>query len=251
MGQSQASPPHPVPPIPVTATCTQPSAVSSASTPAVLPTTPLILPCTGLLGIPPALVKRITEGKFIDLGDLLPEALDWAFERSTEDRKEDKGRVKKFPISTVTDWFLAFSIYMAVSINFDPSKAKPLAIYQSIVARLAREVPGQVWLRYDRLFRQAAAANPSLAWDHREPDIWLAATSEQSRVPLLSATPSRWQSQAPAEICRRFNRGDCFLASCKFWHACSVCQQGHPARECPMLRIPARRPPPREPRRQA
>ena len=57
----------------------------------------------------------------------------------------------------------------------------------SIVARLAREVPGQVWQRYDRLLRQAAAVNSALAWDRREMDIWLAATVEHPR-PIQSSS---------------------------------------------------------------
>ena len=47
--------------------------------PAAKGTLTLVLPISGLLGIPRPLVARIREGKFIDLGDLLPEALEWAF----------------------------------------------------------------------------------------------------------------------------------------------------------------------------
>ena len=63
----------------------------------------LILPITGLLGIPGPLVLRIRSGKYVDLGDLLPEVLEWAFERLTEEKKEE-GKKKKFSVSTVADW---------------------------------------------------------------------------------------------------------------------------------------------------
>ena len=121
---------------------------------------PLILPCTGLLGIPQALVRKITEGRYIDLGDLLPEALEWAFDRSAEDKAPDKDKSRKFPVANITDWVLAFATFMAVSVHFDPSRARPLATYMSIVARLAREVPGQVWQRYDRLFPPGRRGEP-------------------------------------------------------------------------------------------
>ena len=62
----------------------------------------LVLPISGLLGIPGPLVAKIKEGKFIDLGDLLPEALEWAFERSTEERKEE-GKKKRFPVTSIAD----------------------------------------------------------------------------------------------------------------------------------------------------
>ena len=124
-------------------------------------------------------MAKIREGKFIDLGDLLPEALEWAFERSTEDRKEE-GKKKRFPVTSIADWTLSFATFMAVAVHFSPQRAVPLATYMAIVARLAREVPGDCWLRYDRSFRQAAAVNPALPWDRREPDVWLAAMVERS-----------------------------------------------------------------------
>ena len=69
-----------------------------------LPTRPrtLVLPISGLLSIPGTLVAKIKEGNLIDLRDLLPEALDWDFERSTEDRKEE-GKNKCFPVTSIAD----------------------------------------------------------------------------------------------------------------------------------------------------
>lgn len=197
------------------------------------------LPSTGLMGIPASLVKRIVDGNFVDLGELLPEALEQAFDRSTEEKPSEKR--KKFPITSVVDWMYAFSSYMAVAVHFDPGKGRPLATYMSIVALLARDVPGQVWQRYDRLFRQAAAANPALAWDRREPDIWLAATVERPRAPLTPASGSRPQGTDPEpEICRRFSRGECILPYCRYRHICGICRsRSHAARECPLV-VPRR-----------
>lgn len=209
---------------------------------------PLLLPNTGLLGIPAGLVKKIRDGNCIDLGDLLPEALEWAFKRSTED-KSDKDKRKKFHISSVTDWVLAFATFMAVTVQFKPERAAALATYMTIVARLAREVPGQVWCRYDRLFRQAAAVNPSLPWDHQESDIWLAAMAENPRAgDLGSVTVPRTSARGEeVELCRRFNRGDCPFQHCRYRHACGICRaRNHPARDCPLLQTPvppAKRPP--------
>ena len=101
----------------------------------------LSLPITGLLGIPGPLVLRIRLGKYVDLGDLLPEALEWAFERLTEEKKEE-GK-KKFPVATVADWSLAFATYMALAVHFDPKLASPLAVYMAILTRLAWEVPAR------------------------------------------------------------------------------------------------------------
>ena len=93
---------------------------------------------------------------------------------------------------------------MGVTVHFAPHRAAPLATYMAIVARLAREVPGECWLRYDRMFRQAAAVNPALPWDRREPDVWLAAMVERSAPtgggstvtpqaqPIQALCPSPW-----------------------------------------------------------
>ena len=208
----------------------------------------LILPITGLLGIPGPLVLRIRLGKYVDLGDLLLEALEWAVERLTE-REEGK---KKFSVATVADWSLAFATYMAVAVHFDPKLASPLAVYMAIVAHLTREVPGQAWLRYDKLFCQAVAVNPVLPWDRREPNVCLVVMAEQPRLGGPSfvnpgcSPPPRGGPKSAGEICKRYTRVECpSQAACKFRHACMLCKSpGHPARDCFMLRPPARRPAP-------
>ena len=206
----------------------------------------LVLPISGLLGVPGPLVAKIKEGKFIDLGDLLPEALEWAFERMCEDKKEE-GK-KRFPISSIVDWTLSFATFMAMTVHFAPHRAAPLATYMAIVARLAREVPGECWLRYDRMFRQAVAVNPALPWDRREPDVWLAAMVERSApgggssAAIPRAQPTRAQSQrAPApgaKVCWRHQSGTCY-GTCKFVHACIHClSPDHVVKDCPKRPAP-------------
>ena len=58
-----------------------------------------MLPVSGLLGILGQLVAKIKDGKFIDFGDLLPEALEWAFECMCVEKDERK----QFPITLITD----------------------------------------------------------------------------------------------------------------------------------------------------
>ena len=148
---------------------------------------------TGLPAIPAPLVKTILEGVFVDLGDLLPEYLQWAFDCSTEE-KPDKEKRKKFPIETIVDRVMAFTTFVAVRVQFAPKLAVPLATYWAIITHLALEVPGLAWQRYDRMFRQSAAGNPTLQWDRHEPDIWLVAIAEQPRQP----PPSFLQANQPS-----------------------------------------------------
>jgi len=204
--------------------------------------------------IPPQLLKSIESGKYIDMGDLLPEALSQAFDRSQRDMKDDSTTSRhKFPISTPLDWALAYSTYSAVVTHFHPAKASQMITYNNIVLRLAREVKGRVWFRYDRAFRQAAAIHPNIRWDRREPDIWLAAMSEDIRplsesaaatltTPATEPTPARRKRASDDELCYRFNRGECTSRSCRFGHKCLVCQSAaHPAKTCPILQPTRRR----------
>ena len=208
---------------------------------------PLILPTSGLPPIPAHLVTAIKDGKYIDLGDLLPEGLAEAFDRA-QDGKEDKRKRKKFPINTPMEWGLAFATYAAVVAHFHPSRAPPLLGYMSIIFRLAREVRSTAWARYDQAFRQAAALNPATRWDCRQPDIWLAALVEpcspvgSSPPPAKKAEPA--QHPIPrSEICHKWNRGECTMRNCRLKHICLACHvPSHMGKDCYLVH--PRRPPP-------
>ena len=103
-----------------------------------------------LAPIPPQMLKQIETGKYFDTGDLLPEALSEAFNKSQRENKEDPIATSKhkFPINIPLDWALAFSTYSTVVMQFHPAKANQLITYSTIVLRLAREVSRKVWFRY-------------------------------------------------------------------------------------------------------
>ena len=196
-----------------------------------------MLPVSGIPPIPQHLLKMIKQGKFVDLPNLLPEALREAqFTKARESKDETKR--KKHSISSPLDWMAAFSSYMAVAVHLKPQRAFELAGYTSIVSNLTMEGRGQTWLRYNLLFRQAAAINPELQWHKREPDIWLMAATEA--VGSSSTRPAYQQGQPPPAqhdmICRRWNRGSCTLPYCRYRHECFACREaGHITRECPSI----------------
>ena len=207
--------------------------------------------------IPPRILKSIQTGSYTDLTELLPEALADAFDRPPpKDGKDDQAPKKRFVISNALDWGLAFATFAAACSHYHPEMAPKLIAYTGIILRLAREVEGLTWLRYDKAFRQAAAINPALRWDQRQPDIWLASlTGHSSSMGLTPAAPLKEQLPAPpplkrapsaTESCFRWNRGECSSRTCKYMHDCLICHgTTHTARDCPILRPSGWRFPPR------
>ena len=178
----------------------------------------LFLPSSGRPPIPAHLVNAITTSRYIDLADLLPEALrEVQFDRTKYTLKprdkEGERNKHKFSISTPIDWTVAFSTYVYGHCGPPTAPAAfSLAAYMSIVTGLARRINGQAWCRYYQVFRQAAATNPSLEWHRRDADIWLMAladppnssTTVSRALPAASwPTPPGW----PDDVYRRWNWG--------------------------------------------
>ena len=213
-----------------------------------LPVPPLVTgpgpfpPSPGLPPIPPHLSKQVQEGKYVDLGDFLPEGLSYAFDRLREG-KEEKASGKRFPIKTPTEWSLAYGVYAAVAVHFAPQRAREMATYLVIIMRLARDRPGEAWLCYHRAFRQAAVMQPNLRWDRRDMDTWMSGDCAPSDTNTdikqdggKSDDKKEVESPSTLDPCLRFNRGDCRNQTCKFKHICLVCKSPrHGARACPCL----------------
>ena len=96
----------------------------------------------------------------------------------------------------------------------------------------SRPTPIQVAIRYDQLFRQAAARDPLLCWDTFKEDLLVWCSTRRSfRAPISSrlgppthrpnsglSTPATTNTNGPsrrthteggAEICKRYNLGNC------------------------------------------
>ena len=208
----------------------------------------------------------VQDGKYVDLGDFLPEGLAYALDRPQGEGKEEKASSRKFPIKTPLEWGLAFATYKTVATHYFPAKAREMSAYMAIILRLARDKTGDAWLRYDQAFRQAVVMRPDLQWDRRELDIWMSAeTTPPAEKDTASktdtsqeSTSSKNSSTEPERICHRFNRGDCHSQTCKFKHACLLCESDrHGASNCYFLRQASGRStrgftsPPPEPKRPA
>ena len=80
----------------------------------------LVLPVSGLPPIPLHLVKTIKQGRYVDLPDLLPEALREAQFNKTRETKEETRNKRIYCIATPLDWMAAFSAYTALAVHLKP-----------------------------------------------------------------------------------------------------------------------------------
>ena len=142
-------------------------------------------------------------------------------------RRETTSR-KRWTITSLGDWGLAFATFAAACTHYHPSKAAQLLAYSGIIFWLAQEVGGFAWQCYDQAFRQAATVNPALSWDKREPDIWLTslAGEPQSRGAGSSYSALPWKRPGGTEACLRWNWGSCYSTPCRYLRT-----QMHPVSE--------------------
>ena len=106
------------------------SVMAGPSTPIEKPTTGLVLG-GGLLSIPADLLKKVTEGSYIELSGFLPETIQESF-------LYPDGRKKKLtPIDKFTDWVLAFCCFGLASLQANPELGGDLLTFIGTVARLA------------------------------------------------------------------------------------------------------------------
>ena len=137
----------------------------------------------------------------------------------------------------------------------------------------ARRNGGDGWISYDSIFRQNAAEDESADWTCLDTFLHAATFAAQSSGagsicpycsasdhfprdcalrPLSRATTPASQSQGtnylkpcdnrdlrakaqPASfpICIRWNKGDCWLQTCRYRHSCATCPSSHQAWHCP------------------
>ena len=97
-------------------------------------------------------MQAIKYRKFVEFGDLLPEALrETKFDR-VNDKKDDSKTKRKYTIITPLDWMVSFTMFMAVAVHFNANRVLDLATYASVVLTLACDIKGSAWAKYDTLF---------------------------------------------------------------------------------------------------
>ena len=183
------------------------------------------------------MVKKIKRGEYTDFNKLLSPTDDALPGQAVALKKSRKTKRQVFDLQS---WQEAWNIYLAIRIQTAPKTTLQLVKYQTIVCQLFSAYPAASALKYDRLFREAAARSKSTTfqWDGLKEDIlvWCVTRNPfrtRQQVQTTSSTPR--QGPAPAagnasnqqgdcsvltstgqEICRRFNYGKCTKGA--EWH---------------------------------
>ena len=143
--------------------------------------------------IPVELVQRIRSGSFVDASELLPEL----FEVDAYQREGREGDRNLSGMNTPLDWAVSFATYGALLCSTDPSRGHDLFAYMGIVLQMARSLPRDEWLRYDRAFRQMTVMNPSLPWSEVDYPLWLS---------IVQPDASMLQSEGSQELAEAIGR---------------------------------------------
>ena len=123
----------------------------------------------GLPPIPGKLARRIEEGHFIEMAELLPECLSTQCEG---DDQSNATKSKRKTITTILEWMQCFGIYTAIISHKEPHRVVDLLGYQHLIIQAHQEYQGDCWLSYDWQFRLRAAANPSNSWSVIDTTLW-------------------------------------------------------------------------------
>ena len=231
--------------------------------------------------LPHTIISKILTLQYFDLSLLLPSNL--ALARNTQQIRVhvggDDGQQllvsrrpqNKKPISSISDWMLAFCTYAAVITTADHTRGPDLFEYARIIVQAEHEYKDDSWLRYDTAFRTRAANRHLVRWADIDSTLWNRAFSGMSKAtaccsicldtshsmvdcPLYSqgsaprrntlpAGPSNSSGSIPStsiirQVCINWNRGKCRFPNCRRAHVCATqgCGGEHKYPDCPKRR---------------
>lgn len=76
-------------------------------------------------------------------------------------------------MTDLASWLEAWNTFFLIRIHASPHSSLELAKYQALICRLFSGYPPSSCLRYDELFRQAAAWDPLAPWDELKDDLFV------------------------------------------------------------------------------
>ena len=220
---------------------------STADTPS-LSYSPSSIVAEGMPPIPVKLIEKIRKWEYVDLVCLLEDhnthPVSFTLNEAGQWVPEQQKRRKL--ITDIFTWIQAYSRYMAVLLSSDTTtreEATGLAAHLHLVLQLSQDL-GSQWLKYDRDFREWAAAKSLRKWGDLNFPIYGQCLAAQQRQALPSVTPKtpRGQNQfdkrksspySNSNVCLKWNfRSHCDRTPCPYAHRCFHCGRQHKGKDC-------------------
>lgn len=159
----------------------------------------------------------------------------------------DRVQSKKKTITDIVTWLQAYTRFMAALVSADStSKVESVGLiaHLHLILQLHRDLAGPQWLRYDKEFREWAAARGVRKWGELNLTIYGRCLSGQS-LPRETARgqsthypgDKRKGTMHTSELaCFKWNFGEgCSKSPCRFPHTCLHCGGAHRAKGCHLL----------------
>ena len=131
-----------------------------------------IQPVSSLPPISSAVMRRIRNGEFVEFECLLSVAPSSPneFTVSMSDSGDSPAislapRSSRAKITDLNSWWLAWSTFIQVYLQFFPHRMKQVLAYQASITQFSTQFVFSDVYTYDRLFRQRMALEPHLKWD--------------------------------------------------------------------------------------
>ena len=122
--------------------------------------------------VPSCLRRKIRRGEYVDFAKLLlPTHTPPLFQLLLKPKKKPKEA--KHTLTDLGTWLEAWNRFLCCRLSYSPSTGLEMAKYQTLLVMLFSHHPPQHCLEYDRLFHQAAVADPSLRWNTIKDDIYV------------------------------------------------------------------------------
>lgn len=199
--------------------------------------------------LPRKTVEAIQEGAFVEFA-YFPVLEEGPVDGEGRDGQGDSGegngssrkKKERREVPDILWWSTCFSLYQAAWATKEPKMWLPLSAYREVIFRLARRHPWALVAKYDRRFRQEAAALESPKWEKEKMTlIWeIMPPSGQSKgegrgYGAGGDVSSKRNEPRKKGYCFRFNKegGNCvFGQQCRFGHSCAKCGGDHPRYRC-------------------
>ena len=131
---------------------------------------PPVLISSGLPPVPAKLVKRIQQGSFVEMVELLPETL--SSPEYAPDNEPAGQKQKRREVTNIINWVQCFGVFIAIVCRKEPSRISDLIGYQNLIIQASIHCQAGRWVDYDRRFRLKASAAIIPEWSTIDITIW-------------------------------------------------------------------------------